>query len=130
MAQTIGRLSDLISAMPLVLRAVIFLLALGLLSQNPGYVSVPVHSNHGAAVIKRLQRVTDEIFVKGVCYCPRVTVDKVHISVVTIFLGYIIYITHKAHDKRNSRHLFRIVPKAVNLTTQRVSKMLVVVAQT
>ena len=31
-----------------------------------GYVSVPVHSNHGAAVIKRLQRVTDEIFVKGV----------------------------------------------------------------
>ena len=31
-----------------------------------GYVTVPVHRNYGAAVIKRLQRVTDEIFVKGI----------------------------------------------------------------
>ena len=31
-----------------------------------GFVTVPVHQNYGAAVIKRLQRITDEIFVKGV----------------------------------------------------------------
>ena len=31
-----------------------------------GFVTIPVHRNHGANIIKRLQRVTDEIFVKGV----------------------------------------------------------------
>jgi len=31
-----------------------------------GFVTVPVHNNYGAAVIKRLQRIVDEIFVKGV----------------------------------------------------------------
>ena len=31
-----------------------------------GFVTVPVHRNYGKAVIKRLQRITDEIFVKGV----------------------------------------------------------------
>ena len=31
-----------------------------------GFVTVPVHSNHGAAVVKRLQRIVDEIFIKGV----------------------------------------------------------------
>ena len=37
-----------------------------LYNKPTGFVTVPVHRNYGAAVIKRLQRVTDEIFVKGV----------------------------------------------------------------
>ena len=31
-----------------------------------GFVTVPIHNNYGAAVIKRLQRIVDEIFIKGV----------------------------------------------------------------
>ena len=31
-----------------------------------GFVTVPVHQNYGAQVVKRLQRVVDEIFIKGV----------------------------------------------------------------
>ena len=31
-----------------------------------GYLTVPIHNNYGNAVVKRLQRVVDEIFVKGV----------------------------------------------------------------
>jgi len=31
-----------------------------------GYVTVPVHRNYGPQIVKRLQRVVDEIFVKGV----------------------------------------------------------------
>ena len=30
-----------------------------------GYLTVPIHNNYGNAVVKRLQRVVDEIFVKG-----------------------------------------------------------------
>ena len=37
-----------------------------LYNKPTGFVTVPVHRNYGAAVIKRLQRITDEIFVKGV----------------------------------------------------------------
>jgi len=40
--------------------------AWGLYNKPTGFVTVPVHRNYGAAVIKRLQRITDEIFVKGV----------------------------------------------------------------
>ena len=38
----------------------------GFYNKPTGFVTVPVHRNYGAAVIKRLQRITDEIFVKGV----------------------------------------------------------------
>ena len=31
-----------------------------------GYVTVPIHNNYGQAVVKRLQRVVDEIFIQGV----------------------------------------------------------------
>ena len=31
-----------------------------------GYVTVPIHRNHGKNTVKRLQRVVDEIFVKGI----------------------------------------------------------------
>jgi len=37
-----------------------------LYNKPTGFVTVPVHRNYGAAVIKRLQRITDEIFVKGI----------------------------------------------------------------
>ena len=37
-----------------------------LYNKPTGFVTVTVHRNYGAAVIKRLQRITDEIFVKGV----------------------------------------------------------------
>jgi superfamily II DNA or RNA helicase len=37
-----------------------------LYNKPTGFVTVPVHRNYGKAVIKRLQRITDEIFVKGV----------------------------------------------------------------
>ena len=40
--------------------------ALSLYHKPTGYVTVPVHSNHGAAIVKRLQRVVDEIFIKGI----------------------------------------------------------------
>ena len=38
----------------------------GFYNKPTGFVTVPVHRNYGKAVIKRLQRVTDEIFVKGI----------------------------------------------------------------
>ena len=31
-----------------------------------GYLTVPIHNNYGSAVVKRLQRVVDEIFIQGV----------------------------------------------------------------
>jgi hypothetical protein len=37
-----------------------------LYNKPTGFVTVPVHRNYGAAVVKRLQRIVDEIFVKGV----------------------------------------------------------------
>jgi len=37
-----------------------------LYNKPTGFVTVPVHRNYGKAVIKRLQRITDEIFVKGI----------------------------------------------------------------
>lgn len=40
--------------------------ALGLYRKPTGYITVPVHTNYGTPVIKRLQRVVDEIFIKGV----------------------------------------------------------------
>ena len=40
--------------------------AWGFYNKPTGFVTVPVHRNYGKAVIKRLQRITDEIFVKGV----------------------------------------------------------------
>ena len=40
--------------------------ALSLYHKPTGYVTVPVHSNHGAAIVKRLQRIVDEIFIKGI----------------------------------------------------------------
>ena len=40
--------------------------ALGLYRKSTGFVTVPVHRNHGPQIIKRLQRVVDEIFIKGV----------------------------------------------------------------
>jgi superfamily II DNA or RNA helicase len=40
--------------------------ALGLYRKSTGFVTVPVHRNHGPQIVKRLQRVVDEIFIKGV----------------------------------------------------------------
>ena len=37
-----------------------------LYNKPTGFVTVPVHRNYGAQVIKRLQRIVDEIFVKGI----------------------------------------------------------------
>jgi hypothetical protein len=31
-----------------------------------GYVTVPVHTNHGTQIAKRLQAVVDTIFIKGI----------------------------------------------------------------
>jgi len=39
--------------------------ALHLYRKSTGYVTVPVHRNYGPQIIKRLQRVVDEIFVNG-----------------------------------------------------------------
>ena len=39
---------------------------LSLYRKPTGYVTIPIHRNHGKHTVKRLQRVVDEIFVKGI----------------------------------------------------------------
>jgi len=39
---------------------------LSLYRKPTGFVTIPIHRNHGKNTVKRLQRVVDEIFVKGI----------------------------------------------------------------
>ena len=67
MAQTIGRVIRLDKRdSEAIASGSITAGTLSLYHKPTGFVTVPIHSNHGAAIVKRLQRVVDEIFIKGI----------------------------------------------------------------